>query len=491
MKKVLCIVFSLLMAVGCLSAAGCGNDDKPTVTSDVASSGEDTRETSSRAADEIIDLPEVKFNREFTIITQSQSGAIDILSAERDTGDPLTDAIRARNITVQDKYGVTFNIIAENAGDVTAMIRRDADANSGEYDLAFVQMVYSGPTLAMDNAIVPISKLPYADPGKRWWDKDLKDVYSIENNLMALAGDISPYTFNCTACMYFNKTLFDNYDIKYPYEEVKNGTWTIDRLIEITKDSFHDVSGDSSLHPIDTKNIYGLACWQLDVPYSLYYGCGGMIVTKDNEDKPIYTPHIERDTEIYNKIYRTIITNKAYFEKDLEHFEDVAGVFASGRAFFYDGSLQSVEQLRDMDDEFGILPMPKLNKEQDGYKSFVNGAGSVVCVPASAPDLECSSIILEALASETYYSVTPVLYESYLKRKAAQDYQSADMIDFIVRNRVFDIAYIYLNDGIGSYVRDLLRTGSTDISSTLKSYQRVTERRLSQIIQTYEKSLRD
>ena len=171
----------------------------------------------------------------------------------------------------------------------------------------------------------------------------------------------------------------------------------------------------------------------------------------------------------------------------------VIGTFLEGRALFHDSTLNAAGTLREMDDEFGILPVPKLDTAQSDYRSFVNGASSMVCVPAtvtSESQREFVSIITEALASEAYRTVTPVLKETYLKRKVTRDADSADMIDYIVRNRVFDMAYVNMHDGVGSYVRDLLKSGATDISSTLKKYQKTATKKIETIVKAFDKSMK-
>ena len=115
----------------------------------------------------------------------------------------------------------------------------------------------------------------------------------------------------------------------------------------------------------------------------------------------------------------------------------------------------------------------------------------MICVPAtvSPSNREFVSIIIEGLASEAYKTVTPVLYETYLKRKITRDADSADMIDYIVRNRVFDMAYVNMHDGVGSYVRDLLKKGATDITKELKQYQKSAKKKIESIVKAFDKSL--
>ena len=143
-----------------------------------------------------------------------------------------------------------------------------------------------------------------------------------------------------------------------------------------------------------------------------------------------------------------------------------------------------------MNYDFGILPIPKYDLSQKEYRSYVDGSSAMICVPATVKpaDRECISIILEALASESYKIVTPAFVEKMLKRKVTRDSDSADMIDYVVRNRVFDMAYVNINESIGSYVRDLLVKKSTDVSSTLKKYEKSTVQRCKQIVKAFEKS---
>ena len=128
----------------------------------------------------------------------------------------------------------------------------------------------------------------------------------------------------------------------------------------------------------------------------------------------------------------------------------------------------------------------KQNGEE--YYSFVNGATSMVCVPVTCKDLERASVVIEALASGAYKTITPVLYETYLKRKVTRDADSADMIEYIVRNRVFDMGYVNLFDGIGSFVREMLTAKKTDVSYTFQKYKRKSQSDMEKLVESYKKS---
>lgn len=117
-----------------------------------------------------------------------------------------------------------------------------------------------------------------------------------------------------------------------------------------------------------------------------------------------------------------------------------------------------------------------------------DGATSMVYVPVTCKDLERASVVIEALASGAYKTITPVLYETYPKRKVTRDADSADMIEYIVRNRVFDMGYVNLSDGIGSFVREMLTTKKTDVSSTVREYKRKSQSDMEKLVESYKKS---
>lgn len=489
MKKILCVIFAVLLSLSVIFTAGCAEKPENTETDAESETAAETTEPEETTVPD--DLPAVNYkNRVFRVIIPDGIQQKDIYTEDHETTDALHDAVFKRNEIVKERFGIELEVSVDEYSAVNTKIRNSVKAGSDEYDLCFVHMV-SGAALAQDNLVLPFEKLPYIDFSKPWWDSSIKNGFSIRNNLMMANGDISPMSFSITSCMYFNKTMFDRLDLEYPYQLVKDGEWTLDKLYEFTKNITEDRDGDGKVTYDSNADVFGLASWYLDVPYSFYYAAGGMLVSKDEEDVPYYDPQLERDTNIYDKIYKVIIENNAYYETQIADFPRVAKTFAEGRALFYDAKLSSAEELREMDNEFGILPVPKFSAEQTEYKSFVNGASSMVCVPATVKeaDREYVSIIIEGLASEAYRTITPVLYETYLKRKMTRDAPSMEMIDYITRNRVFDMAYVNMFDGVGSYVKVLLENKNKDISSMLKKYQKSAKKRIENIVKAFDKSL--
>jgi len=86
---------------------------------------------------------------------------------------------------------------------------------------------------------------------------------------------------------------------------------------------------------------------------------------------------------------------------------------------------QSAINLRDMEDDFKIIPIPKLDENQQNYNSRIHDSLTIYGMPITAIGQEDAvSATLEAMASESYRLVTLAYYESALKVKFTRDSDS-------------------------------------------------------------------
>ena len=177
----------------------------------------------------------------------------------------------------------------------------------------------------------------------------------------------------------------------------------------------------------------------------------------------------------------------AYFVTDLSQYATTYDVFTAGRAMFVDMTLGKITTfLSEMDDPYGILPIPKYDTNQKEYLSFVNGSTPLVMIAKTEADPEFVGTIVEAMATYNYDNVTPQLFEVATKLQAAQDPASAAMVDYIVRNRIWDLGY-YADWAITNVVLEALKTGKDSIASSLDSQGKAAKRGLTLLLKNYEK----
>lgn len=162
-------------------------------------------------------------------------------------------------------------------------------------------------------------------------------------------------------------------------------------------------------------------------------------------------------------------------------------MFRNGQGLFYTAYLGRSEKLRDMSDDFGIIPYPKYDEKQENYHSTALDGFSLFVLPIDAEDKEMSAIITEALCAESYKRVVPVFYDTVLKIKMARDDVSSQMIDLIRDNLTFDFGYLHSNSlgGLGHLFVGWIRDNNNNIVSSYEKKQNNIEKQLDKVIEIY------
>ena len=124
----------------------------------------------------------------------------------------------------------------------------------------------------------------------------------------------------------------------------------------------------------------------------------------------------------------------------------------ANKSAFYITHIGTIDLIRDMKADFGIIPVPKLNDYQENYGNTIQyGNATCYIVPYRMDDYlnEKSCYILEAMCyySSTEFDETGCLSYAYytlcLQAKGTRDDDAWDMLDIIFASRSFDLGPIY------------------------------------------------
>lgn len=448
MKKTVFFVFICLMILGILGSCDASSGSK--------GNGDGQKTGNNNPNDERIlpDLPDADFeNYEFTFLTHLcpnddwfSPEPREIVAEIESTADPINSAVYERNDILSRRYNITFKMVAdENEHTVLSNL---VNADDDIYDAV---IIYNNniQTVSSGNLLTNIENLKYVDLEKPWWDPAANSM-SIDNKQFLLAGDMLILDNEATNAMIFNKALMINNGLAFPYALVKEGKWTMDEMNRYVKDAAQDLDGDSKITP--EEDLWGFVCFR-DTLHALLVSGGGTLALKDQDDLPymnIMDPRnlavIDKAMDImYNKQDVMNIQVDTVMGTNTENWLRVYhNVFQESRALFMWVRMRVVEKFRGMDAEFGIIPLPKYDELQENYHSVVNPyTGVMLGVPRNVKNFDRTSIILEALAAESRYTLQPAYYEVVLQRKIARDSESQEMLDIIFDSRVYDIGAIY------------------------------------------------
>lgn len=479
-KRGLSLVLALVLTLSAmLFAVSCGttNDDPSSTT---LGADANTEPETQLAYDTV---EKENFDRDFAIMTRDDM--VEQFEVEKLTGDLLDDSIYERNTAVANDFGIEFVIYNKSYDQVLTEMQTQVTSGLDDYDL-YTGHKFAFNSCAQNNYCLDLATVTSMDLTQPWWDQNCLENLTIDGKTYLITGDIDPSSMCISSCFVFNKKMMTELG-KSPdelNELTRNGGWTLDVMYEYGKDVTFDLNGDGKIEY--TADRYNLTSWMMDVPYSLYYGAAGNFVTIVN-GTPELTYTAEQVTGIYEKIYKVIIEQNAYYVTDHGQYATCYDVFREGRAMFCDITLSKITGfVSDMEDPYGIIPIPKYDTNQKEYLSFVNGATPFVMVGKTEADPEFVGTIIEAMATYNYDRVTPKLFQVVTKLQAAQDPESAAMVDYIIRNRIWDLGY-YADWDITNLVRLNLQSGKAEIASALSSKGKAAQRALSLLLKAYEK----
>ena len=385
------------------------------------------------------DIPSLDFGKkQFGIY--GVNGSMGYLIAEEETGDLVNDAIFQRNLAIEERYNLEFNMFHADPGVGTQQLRTFIMSGDQTYHL-FQALQHSGmPALILNDYFINWNELEALRLENPYWNTNGVKNLGFNDRVYVMGGDLNLVTYNSTNSIFFNQKLFDDLGIDYPYDDVYNKTWTIDKMIEITKQGYFDLNGDSEWD-VKTDRL-GYSGWGYENMLALYVGMGGQTITRDENDMPSFNIATERNVKLIDKLIELYDGKNAYC--NFTEYSIDKNAFSDGRLLMDDGFITMLGWNRDSEFDIGILPYPMLDEEQGEYFSRAANIAHLSYIPTTNTILQDTGIILEAMSIESYNTVRPTYYDITLSLKEAPDEESVDMVDIILASSS------YLYDGFVS-----------------------------------------
>lgn len=447
-RTVLLLLVLALTATGTIS---CGGEETPSEVTEPTSTT--PAETESPYAD---DLPsDLNFNKEtVTFLYREEVG--NEFWVEEASGDIVDDAIYDSFRSVEERLNVNIDVVLR-PGHLTS-VRQEYMQHitgtilSGDSTYDWVDlMIGNSPTLMQEGIFNNLLDNKYIDISKPYYLGGLMENCAIDDRLFFISGDASLGYMKCAFCMYFNQRLADEYKVGNLYDLVDSGKWTMDKLMELSTIVSEDLNADGK-YDLDDK--LGFLCHDSNHPKGFWASTESAMYKKNSSGEWDYIYGTEHDINVTNKIYKLLFeTNGSMFKfitnANAEHQEiyyNMSSKFSSGDIFIMTAELDdSVAQLRDMKDDYGILPYPKFDEEQEEYFSSARNTHNAFSMPVTSKDPDMAGAVLEALSSSNHDTVFPAYFEIALKTKYSRDNDSARMYDIIRDTMILDFGYIYGN----------------------------------------------
>ena len=377
-----------------------------------------------------------------------------------DNGTVLDKAVYERNSALEENNGViveaTQYIDSTNYAANAAILQQMYISNEALYDYT-VCHTYSLAPYVTAGYLYDMESIDSLDLTNPWWDKTINDGVRIAGSVFFTSGDISLHINDYMYCVIFNKDLYRTKitDGTNVYKLVEEGKWTLDELARLASQVSEDLNADDVL---DSNDMYGLMTW-CDELYASVQAAGER-VAKVNEDGYIeFTLQNER-------VYAIVDKFSAMEQSDwCINFQTMTGgvswpnVFSNGQAMFFMSLFNEISRFRDMDSNYGILPNPKYDENQENwYSTFSAGLANFVAMPFVQEDAERTGAIMDLMGYYSSSTTVPAYYVKTLEGERIRDEESKFCLDIIFNNKFVDIGHYYrianFNTDMYNYVKN-------------------------------------
>jgi len=462
--KVFVLLLALLMVLPAVVACGTEGGNENTTTQGTESETQGTQgseggsETESESTTEAETQDPTKVsqldpdadwgNAEFVILGHAdtnghglQFGNMELYAEEYDPTDVIAAAVYERNEAVANKYGiiVTANLV-ENAFSTSAT---HLEAQEDAYQLVIYRQSQIQAHASM-GYFLNLNNTPNINLKHGCWTPEIIDQITFGTKLYYATSDLLIQDKNRIYIMYYHRELLRTRDLGYSYLEdqfLKTNTWTLENAMNIMKEFTYETDGQDGMTPADN---FGLAAAGQECYGVFCFGAGVSISTKDADNYPVLTGATEAIVD------RMAAAGNLFFDKKIdvllpEDFKplDYYGPITQleiGKALFMAGIVSEFDSGFEPDFEYGYMPFPKFDSNQDRYYSTSNYEGaSIFAIPYTA-DPEFAGFGLQALSEEATDTSLYAFLEERCMLEHAFDQRCADTLTLVFDSVLFDIA---------------------------------------------------
>lgn len=474
-----------LIALLCvLAMASCGENPKDS-TGGSAQGTQANRETTEPAGEETEisywDTVEQKDfgGKNFTIIGVHNAIRQNFPDAEL-VGDTVNDALLERDNYLSEKFHVS--IVYENAeaaDKVCTTVRNSVLADESNYHVVNVRMKEGLNKLMGQKVLYDLTELPYLNLNSAWWSTNLYENTLLNGHIYIMMGDLSPLKYYAPYVMAFNQRLAEEYDLPDMYDLVMDGKWTLDQFEAMTKGLEQDLNGDGKMDA--EHDFYSYAHVNSSITGNAHFvGAGGILSSTEGGSVAVNLS-TQKTADLVERL-QTILTAVKYTD-----MAENNTMFVEDRALFYGNSMTDVlECFRDMKSDYGIIPVPKLDEEQESYYAYINPwVDCGISVPLTCDDLEMTGFMMEMMSRRSYETVRPALYDNLIMQKITRSEKNIPIMDMLFDSTVFDLNSLYEFGQSAKFLGECI-VNNREFASGLAKIEKAVQKDIAQFMENIE-----
>lgn len=486
-KRIIAAVLSLLMCLPVFSACSNRTPEPPEETSAAVGNPDpqpgndgvsEETETEAPELDDGLGSPDFE-GYDFRILSCffNDLDTWRYLLCDEITGTPLNDQLYETKDNLETRFNIKFTMI-EPGNDETAQ-RTFVSSVTGD-DNAFdlhIGKDWRTCDLGVKGYCHNLFDVEQFDFTKPWWPDETVRQLSVGKKLFAASNYASYCGIHWTRVMMFNKDLLADVGIDAPYETVREGVWTLDKLYSLTHGLSIDANGNGVLDKSDTIALLGYD----HTYYCLQEAAAVSAYARDEENIPYLNIDVERIDGYVQKM-RALLTEGDYLNAGGQ-----PTLFADGKTVFAFCEIRDAyNTYRASEIRYGFLPQPKYDELQEKYIACCTDTPWALPKMFTPDQAEIAGTVIEAMSAYNYKKMLPVYLESTLKSRLADEPDDSEMLGIIANNRTISFAYSFDKMPLCNIISDIVLTNS-ETASYLKKNEKIAQRTLDRTLKAFLK----
>lgn len=406
-------------------------------------------------------------NNIYFVITTTDSETISPKVSGDTKASSVSRARIERNRQIREIFKVNIVTKVSGINDIFRDLKNNVLADTYYTDILAVPQENLGAFYA-DGLLMNLKNLPYIELDSPYFNQSSIDASSGGFGVYGLSGD-GVFNQNLMTGIYINKDLIRAAGLDLPYGLVYDGTWTWDKLYEISS----SVSGslNDEIYPV-TSMIAD------DVMRDLIFTSSGNKYMKSGVMSVPSVGFTPASAAGVVDLIRLYLNDGKKFGGGLgagDSNADVLAAFTEGNSLYMIGKLYVMSWMANMKTDWGVVPLPKFSEEQESYQTLTDSSSLMLAVPVNNNNVDAASVVIQGINAGSYGWITEK-YITYHMNYILRDNDSINMIDIIMKSQVFDFAfglgsaYSSVRNGTVSVIERAAGAGGSDIERLLPNY---------------------
>ena len=374
------------------------------------------------------------------------------------------------DLEISESYLPTWQNLSES---VELMVSSNSD--DADFNMLIQREAYR---LGIAGYLADWDSLIYCDETQPWY------IHGINDQQRVADFDYVNYTWSSTSAYgsavtcYFNKDMIASLNLDSPYDMVENNTWTVDNWFAMIRSATRDLNNDGTISDVDDQ--VGLACTRDDAIPTIWMGADYMLVETDEEGIPSFTASNDESFITLLEKITDIQSERALFDYWYVYGASYGGdsrasvisMFVDGKSLFMLRSMNTITSLGATEFDWGAVPVPKRDENQENYVSRVCDVWYTECVPVTCSHLEEASVFIEAYAVESLNHCVDAYYRETLQNRYSDD-TAKKMLDIIRDSVVLDLGDTIWQDYCRNTVMNAITAGDKSFVAKFEGVKRL------------------